>query len=211
MIHKASCLSYVVAVLVGLGSLLTPRLSPAHPLGNFSISHYTSLRLEPEAVELHYIVDMAEIPTFQGLQESGIVPQAESPGLRDYLVQKSAALRGGLQLAVNDRRLALQSIAHEVLFPPGAGGLPTLKLGLVYRAPLDSTTPEEPYRLHYRDSNFPGRAGWQEIIAVAAPGVELVQSSVPGTDRSQALCPAWQRLSSSSAPLPCSALVLGSC
>jgi len=187
MSHKASCLGYAVAVLVGLVSLLTPRLSPAHPLGNFSISHYTSLRLEPEAVELHYIVDMAEIPTFQEIQESGIVPQAGSPGLHDYLVQKSEILRGGLQLDVNGRRLALQSIAREVIFPPGAGGLPTLKLGLVYRAPLDATTPEEPYRLHYRDRNFPGRAGWQEIIAVAAPGVELVQSSVPATDRSQAL------------------------
>src|SRR5262249_36998265 len=110
-----------------------------------------------------------------------------SPGLHDYLVQKSEVLRGGLQLEVNGRQLDLQSVAHEVIFPPGAGGLPTLKLGLVYRAPLDSTTPDEPYRLHYRDNNFPGRAGWQEIIAVAAPGIGLVQSSVPGTDRSQAL------------------------
>ena len=68
MMPQASYLGYAVAVLVGLGSLLTPHLSPAHPLGNFSISHYTSLRLAPEAVELHYIIDMAEIPTFQEIQ-----------------------------------------------------------------------------------------------------------------------------------------------
>ena len=45
--------------------LVAPPLSLAHPLGNFSISHYAGLRLTREGIELRYVLDMAEIPTFQ--------------------------------------------------------------------------------------------------------------------------------------------------
>jgi nickel/cobalt exporter len=43
------------------------------------------------------------------------------------------------------------------------------------------------YSLNYRDGNFPGRAGWKEIIAMAASGVKLLSSSVPEADRSARL------------------------
>src|SRR5262249_2584446 len=152
MRHKVAALRYAVAVLVGLGSLLTPHPGAAHPLGNFSISHYANLRLVPQAIELHYIVYIAENPHVQEGHETGIVPEAGHPGLQAYLDQKSQALQRGLLLAVNGQPLALQSVARQVLFPPGTGGLPTLKLGLVYRAPLDTVPSDEPYRLHYRDS-----------------------------------------------------------
>lgn len=88
---------------------------------------------------------------------------------------------------VDGQRLSLQDVASEILFPPGAGGLPTLKLGLLYRAPLAPLQAATGHQLSYRDSNFPGRAGWQEIIAVAGPGVTVVQSTVPATDRSRVL------------------------
>ena len=41
--------------------------------------------------------------------------------------------------------------------------------------------------LEYRDENFPGRAGWKEIIATADANVKLTSSSVPGADRSRQL------------------------
>jgi high-affinity nickel-transport protein len=42
------------------------------------------------------------------------------------------------------------------------------------------------HRLSYVDNNFPGRAGWKEIVAVG-DGVSLLQSSVPEVDRSKEL------------------------
>jgi hypothetical protein len=108
------------------------------------------------------------------------------PNLPGYLARQTVVLQEGLWLEVDGQRLPLQGVASEILFPPGAGGFPTLKLGLQYRVPL-APLPAAGHQLSYRDSNFPGRAGWQEIIAVAGPGVTVVQSSVPATDRSQAL------------------------
>lgn len=164
--------------------LLAPRPSTAHPLGNFSISHYTGIRVEQDTIELRYFVDMAEIPTFQEIQETGIVPEAGHPGLSGYLARKAETLRDGLVLEVNASQLRLQSESREVIFSPGAGGLPTMKLGIVYRAKLDRAGSPGLSHLRYRDGNFPERAGWKEVVAVEGPGISFVSSSVPERDRS---------------------------
>src|ERR1043166_1894128 len=87
--------------------VLAPRAGTAHPLGNFSISHYSGIRIGRDAVEVLYFIDIAEIPTFQEIQETGIVPKASDSGLETYLTRKAEALREGLVLEVNGRRLSL--------------------------------------------------------------------------------------------------------
>jgi nickel/cobalt exporter len=158
----------------------------AHPLGNFSISQYSAIRVDKETVEIRYIIDMAEIPTFQEIQETGIVPQAGDSSLDTYLKRKTEMLGGGLILEINGLRLTLLPESREIIFPAGAGGLPTMKIGILYKAKLGDAKGSE-YLLSYRDGNFPGRAGWKEIIAIAAPGARISDSSVPESDRSSQL------------------------
>src|SRR5262249_40257088 len=98
------------------GLFLTPDTSPAHPLGNFSISHYTGIQIAQDSIELRYVLDMAEIPTFQELQDTDLVPEAEHPSVHGYLAQKTEALRTGLLLEVNNQRLPLQVVSSEILF-----------------------------------------------------------------------------------------------
>jgi nickel/cobalt exporter len=176
----------IIAILLAVWILIVANSATAHPLGNFSISQYSGIRVSKDAIELRYLIDMAEIPTFQEIQESGIAPKAENPSLEDYLTRKSELLRDGLKLQVNDQPLVLRAESKEIIFPPGAGGLPTMKIGILYKAKLrDSKTGE--FRLSYRDDNFPGRAGWKEIIAVGEAGARILNSSVPQTDRSSQL------------------------
>ena len=99
-------------------------------MGNFSISHYAGIRIERDGIRLRYLLDMAEIPTFQEIQETRIVPEADHPTLAEYLTRKTEALTEGLRLEVNGRHLRLRRESTELIFPPGAGGLPTLKLGV---------------------------------------------------------------------------------
>jgi DNA-binding transcriptional regulator YiaG len=40
----------------------------AHPLGNFSVNHYSRIEVEKSKVKLRAVLDMAEIPTFQESQ-----------------------------------------------------------------------------------------------------------------------------------------------
>ena len=44
---------------------LFPREAQAHPLGNFTINHYSSLEFAEENARITYVLDLAEIPTLQ--------------------------------------------------------------------------------------------------------------------------------------------------
>jgi ABC-type nickel/cobalt efflux system permease component RcnA len=186
MRHAQLAWRFVLAMLIVAGLGLGSQTSLAHPLGNFSVNRYSSLQVGWDTLELHYLLDLAEIPTFQEIQERGLVPEAGHPDLHNYLARQVMSLQEGLLVELDGQRLPLQGTVTEVRFPPGAGGLPTLRLGLVYRAALPLTA-DTLYHVRYHDTNFPGRPGWQEIIATAGPGVTLRHSSVPTTDRSHAL------------------------
>jgi ABC-type nickel/cobalt efflux system permease component RcnA len=172
------------ALIPGLLAL-APRAVLAHPMGNFSISHFAGLRIEAGWIEVRYILDLAEIPTFQEMQDTGIVPKVDDPRVAAYLHAKAEALKSGLRVALNGVPLQLETQSENVIFPPGAGNLPTMKIGVVYRARLEPQT--GPCSIEYRDSNFPERAGWKEVVAEAAPGVTVLASTVPAAPRSQEL------------------------
>jgi hypothetical protein len=67
--------------------VLTPVPTLAHPLGNVSISQYTGIRIRADHIELRYLIDMAEIPTFQEIQDSGMTPDPGHPATREYLAK----------------------------------------------------------------------------------------------------------------------------
>jgi ABC-type nickel/cobalt efflux system permease component RcnA len=173
--------------LVAVGVLCAPAAGHAHPMGNFSISHYAAIRVLASAIEVQYVLDLAEIPTFQEIQDGGIVPETGHASVGPYLARKAETLGSGLRLELNGRRLTLERGAREILFTPGAGDLPTMKLGIVYRAALDARAVQPQNHLVYRDGNYPERAGWKEVIAGTGPRVAVVEASVPDRDRSRAL------------------------
>ena len=164
--------------------LLGPR-SFAHPMGNFSVNHYAKISLERDCVKITYIIDLAEIPTYQELQQGNVTADVADPAVTRFVGSRGAELGHGLSLLVGGNRLPLRLLSSQVIFPPGAGGLPTMKMGFVYQAayPPDRTSGS----LQYADNNFPGHAGWKEIVAIASPGASFISSSVPQTDRSAEL------------------------
>ena len=178
---------FLIVGLLALILLAFTGSGSAHPLGNFSISQYSALRIGGNEIELRYLIDMAEIPTFQEIQENGIVPKTGDSSLNTYLQRKAELLRDGLALEVNGKPLVLRAESREIIFPPGAGGLPTMKIGILYKAKLIGDSKSRDHLLTYRDGNFPGRAGWKEIIAIAASGARISDSSVPEIDRSSQL------------------------
>jgi hypothetical protein len=69
--------------MLGLAGALAFAVTPvaAHPLGNFTISHYAALEVGRTDVSVRYVIDMAEIPTFQEMQEPGLVAQDGHPSV----------------------------------------------------------------------------------------------------------------------------------
>jgi ABC-type nickel/cobalt efflux system permease component RcnA len=156
-------------------------------MGNFSISHYAAIQVEPGVVRLRYVLDLAEIPTFQALQASPMPTEPEHHVAQAYLARTVETFRDALVVEVDGRRVPLEVESSDLAFPPGAGGLPTLRIGAIFRATTPPAKPEAARVLVYRDTNYPGRAGWKEIVAGAAPGIRLIESTVPERDRSREL------------------------
>lgn len=186
LIHKRFGRAVLAAFLL-FSSLANPPGGAAHPMGNFSISHYSAIFVDNGFLEINYIIDVAEIPTYQEMQDSHILAKKDDPLLAAYLAQKAISLADGLHVEVNGQLVRLAIVSQDAIFPAGAGGLPTMKLGFIYRAAITSVAPASSYTVHYRDNNFPGRAGWKEIIVNPGAGVTLAASSAPSADRSSQL------------------------
>jgi len=158
-------------------------------MGNFSVNHYSKIALENDRICVRYLIDLAEIPTYQELQQTNFSATAIDPNSKaviDYVAVRGAQLGNGLVLIVNGKPAPLRLVSSGVIFPPGAGGLPTMKMGFVYEASYPSTfsaIDRQRLNLDYADHNYPGHSGWKEILALASSG-SLLRSSVPATDRS---------------------------
>ena len=176
----------VLIVLLSISAAI-PAAIYAHPMGNFSISHYSAIRIERGYIEVRYFIDMAEIPTYQEIQRAGIAARDGDPSLAPYLAHEASALSDNLILEIDGRQLDLRAVDQSLLFTPGAGDLPTMKLGFVYRVAIEKTTSGAARHVHYLDNNFAGHSGWKEIVIVEGNGVSLVSSSAPTTDRSEQL------------------------
>ncbi|HEY7179706.1 MAG TPA: sulfite exporter TauE/SafE family protein [Gaiella sp.] len=160
----------VAATLAALAcaALVRPGGADAHPLGNFTVNHYAAIDAAGNRVFVRFVLDLAEIPTFQ---EGGRV---RAPGY-------AAAVGRELDLRLDGTRVRLTPLAYRVTSRPGAGGLPTLRFEAVYGAARSGT------RLEFADHTFASRIGWREITASARDGARLVGASVPATSRSDEL------------------------
>ena len=158
------------------GALVVPAtVASAHPLGNFTVNQYSRLRVTPTGVDLDLVIDMAEIPTFQARSEVDALGTAYAP-------RHCADLVRHVHLSVDDKALPAREVQSNVVFPPGAAGLPTLRLTCSAAA----TTSGGSRRIGYRDDNYADRVGWREVTAIG-DGVTLQGSDVPAVSRSNRL------------------------
>jgi ABC-type nickel/cobalt efflux system permease component RcnA len=154
--------------VVVVAALVAPAAANAHPLGNFTVNRAAEITVSGDRVYLRAVLDLAEIPTFQ-------------EGDRVRAGGFAAKLSRSLVLEVDGRRAGLRTLARQVQERPGAGGLPTLRFEAVYDAGRAGGS------LSFRDTSFPGRIGWREIVIRADGDAEIVRSDVPATSPSRLL------------------------
>jgi ABC-type nickel/cobalt efflux system permease component RcnA len=150
-----------------------PTAASAHPLGNFTVNRYSGLELSGDRIYVKYVLDMAEIPTFQERQK--ITDE------KAYERELAARIGRGLDLQLDGKRVGLTPLDHALAFPPGAAGLRTLRFEAVYAAAA------RPGALAFRDTNFADRIGWKEVVLRARDGASASWSSVPSASVSHEL------------------------
>ncbi len=129
----------------------------AHPLGNFTINHLARVSTSAGELRIHYVLDIAEIPTFQIMHAAGAwTPER----MRDWAAGESDLVAAGLSIKANGTALALRLDGTSARPRAGAGGLPILYWTGDYTAPLP---PKAAISLH--DSVYADRRiGWKDIV-----------------------------------------------
>jgi ABC-type nickel/cobalt efflux system permease component RcnA len=159
--------------------VLLPRGSGAHPTGNFSISHYAGIEIAPDSIRVKYLLDFAEIPAVRELElvdpdlDDRVTPEERAA----YLDAKTGEILRGLRLVVDGRAVRLSSEWSRVSFPPGEGGLSTVRTAWLLSAPLDSSD-RGPRFLVWNDANYEDRVGWKEIRFTGLEGIGIGQTSL---------------------------------
>lgn len=173
-------------LILGIGAVLalSPAGASAHPLGNFTINLHGGIRLEPGRLVVEYVVDMAEIPTFQAMAAIDADGDGRASRLErgPWAAATADELSSGLAVTVDDRPIDLRVVRSVVSFRAGQGALRTLRL----EATLVGSLPRSGVVM-YVDSNYRDRVGWHEITAVGEDGVVLLDPSVPARSVSSAL------------------------
>jgi nickel/cobalt exporter len=164
-------------LIVGLG---LPLVAGGHPMGNFSVNHYTRLYLEARGIELNYVLDLAEIPSFQLMGEWKV------DGKDQELLSQPAALQAtewleNLILTQAGQRIPFRIKSVSPTTGEGAAGMPVLRISIAAEASL------QPGEFTYADNNFPGRAGWKEIVVDHNSAVAIQESSQGNQDISKGL------------------------
>ena len=156
-------------------------IAGAHPMGNLSINHYARLEPGADGVDVTYVLDLAELPTFELMQTWG----ASAGTAKDILDQKAAAQArewiANLTFLEDGKRLTPRSESTDLAIIDGAANLPVFRIATKLHVPAAGG------RLEYEDHNYTTRAGWREIVVRAGSGAEIRQASNDGQDLSQAL------------------------
>ncbi len=140
-----------LVVLATVAALLAPATASAHPLGNFTINHFARVEVAGHRLYIRYVLDLAEIPTYQARQQ-GLDPAAYAQ-----------SVARGLHVTLDGRPVVLRPVARALAFPRGVAGLQTMRLELILRGPVVARG--EALAVH--DTNYAGRIGWKEIVVGA--------------------------------------------
>ena len=103
----------LLVLLAAVAALGAPAAAQAHPLGNFTVNRYSAVELSGDAAYVKYVLDMAEIPTFQERQQ--ITNEAA------YEAALTGGIGRGLRLRIGGQTVVLTPLAHELAFPPRSG------------------------------------------------------------------------------------------
>ncbi|MEP7343283.1 MAG: hypothetical protein ABI977_36505, partial [Acidobacteriota bacterium] len=174
----AAKLFLALVVVAALSSVVA-----THPLGSFTINHFTRLGVGADRVTIRYVVEMAEISTHQELQTltanraGRLTDRPDAAELEEYAGSAAAKYLNGLTLTIDGTPADLHLVGQRALLKPGDGGLPTLRVECDLESSIPAGNSVQAHRLHFEDRNHEGRAGWHEVVVTLETGTSVFDSA----------------------------------
>jgi nickel/cobalt exporter len=156
-------------------------LATAHPMGNFSVSHYTRVDLSAQGAEITYALDLAEVPAFEMLRDWKLDAKSPQSALDAKATEQARQWMAGLEFRSAGKTVQPSFAKARISLVPGADNLAMARITSTLR--LDGVRGQ----LEFEDRNFPERTGWKEIVIRSGEGVRIIKASHGDTDRSKGL------------------------
>jgi len=168
-------------VLCPAALLAIAGLALAHPMGNLSVNHYARLEPGSKGMNVTYVLDLAELPTFELMQSWNAPRDATKDVLEAKAKTQAAEWMSNLSFTEAGKPLTAKILSTNLSVLDGAGNLP------VFRVETKLFVPAAGGRFEYEDHNYATRAGWREIVIAPGPGADVSKASNGDTDISRAL------------------------
>lgn len=150
----------------GLGILLLfNAMAYAHPLGNYSINHYTVFELRGEEIRIYHLIDLAEIPSFQemDLLDVNFDNQISDDEVQAYLDTRIPEFLSNLALTRDGEPLPLKLLSQRLEVYEGSSKMPVFNIFLeLAPAEWQWPEPEETMTLDFKSENHPTARGYRE-------------------------------------------------
>ena len=165
----------LIFILVGM--------TAAHPLGNFTINHYSRIEVEKSQIKIRAVLDVAEIPTFQESQKidtnkDGTLSEEE---LNAYAAQITPDYIANLHLSVDGSPLQIRAAETNIGLQEGSANLPILKIKWDLAADLPDLNASVVHKLEFENTNNAGRIGWNEIVVKRVGDINIFNSTAFGS------------------------------
>src|SRR5580698_4453468 len=93
-----------------LASLLWAAAAQAHPMGNFSVSHYTRLEVSGKGVEVTYVLDLAEVPTYTLMRDWKLDAKSPQAELEAKAAEQAQEWSRGLEVSAAGKPVSLKFV-----------------------------------------------------------------------------------------------------
>jgi ABC-type nickel/cobalt efflux system permease component RcnA len=164
-----------------LAILFAGAVAFAHPFGNLSVNHYARLEPGTKGVDVTYVLDLAEIPSFELIQSWGVPKDAPQNVLQAKAAEQARTWADHLVFTENGKPLTPRIVSTELAEQDGAGNLPVLRVTM--KLHVDAAGGH----FDYTDRNYEKRAGWREIVIRPGAGADVSKASNSDAELSQAL------------------------
>src|SRR5579863_8633869 len=105
------------------GFLIWTALVLGHPMGNFSVSHYTRLQPTAKGVEVKYVLDLAEVPTYTLLRDWKLDAKSGQAELDKKAAEQAGEWAQGLEFRAGGKSVEPRFLRASIRVADGAGGL----------------------------------------------------------------------------------------
>jgi nickel/cobalt transporter (NicO) family protein len=178
LIHNKRGDLFWAAVLAPIFAVLVV----AHPLGNFTVSHYARLEIGAEQIRARYVVDMAEVSTFQEFEVIDTDgDRSTSQAEKDvYLDRIARTYADNLAVTIDGARVPMRVEGKRLSLQSGDGGLPILRVECDLVGEIPTGNDGLVRRLRFEDTNRHERSGWREIVVKPGVGIAVFDSTAFG-------------------------------